>query len=220
MGKSGDAGAADGPEPALLTSFHVRKARAGDRRSLDWLIERFSPLLRAAAEYRMTGSLRRLYDPEDIVHDVWVTALPRLEELSPRDERYTPVLLKFLSTTLLYKVKNLVQKHIRGKPPREERKEGPGTGLDPLDRVAAKEAGPASRLVRKERKDMVASSLDKLDPRDRELIILRGIEQHAYAEISAILGEDAKQLAVRYQRALKKLRSRLPGSIYDELDDS
>lgn len=204
----------------MLTSFHVRKARAGDRRSLEWLIERFSPLLRAAAEYRMTGSLRRLYDPEDIVNEVWVTALPRLEGLSPRDERYTPVLLKFLSTTLLYKVKNLVQKHIRGKPSREERPEGHGTSMDPLDRIAAKGFGPATRLVHGEQRDMIAASLEKLDPRDRELIILRGIEQHAYKEISAILGEDAKQLAVRYQRALKKLRSRLPGSVYDELDDA
>ena len=49
---------------------------------------------------------------------VWVVALPRLPELPPRDERHTPVLLKFLSTTLLYRINNLVQKHIRGKPGR------------------------------------------------------------------------------------------------------
>jgi hypothetical protein len=34
-----------------------------------------------------------------------------------------------------------------------------------------------------------------------------------------VLGADAKVLAVRYQRALEKLRRELPGSVYDELGD-
>jgi RNA polymerase sigma factor (sigma-70 family) len=204
-----------------VTSYHVRRARGGDRESLDWLIERFSPLLHAAAEYRLTRSLRRLYDPEDIVNEVWATALPRLPDLSPRDERYTPVLMKFLSTTLLYKIKNLVQKHIRGKPPRAEAGGGQGgdTAADPLDRIPAQGTGVASRLRKSETRDLVAASLEKLEPRDREIIVLRGIEQHPYQEIAAILGVDAKVLAVRYQRAIDKLRRALPGSVYDEFED-
>jgi RNA polymerase sigma-70 factor (ECF subfamily) len=210
-----------GADPALVTSYHVRRARGGDRESLDWLIERFSPLLRAAAEYRLTKSLRRLYDPEDIVNDVWATALPRLPELSPRDERYTPVLMKFLSTTLLYKVRNLVEKHIRGKPPREEARgpRGEDASGDPLDRLAAGGTGVASRLGREETRDLVAASLAKLDPRDREIIVLRGIEQHPYREIAAIVGDDPAVLAVRYQRALEKLRRALPGSVYEEFEE-
>jgi DNA-directed RNA polymerase specialized sigma24 family protein len=45
---------------------------------------------------------------------------------------------------------------------------------------------------------------------------LRGIEQESYKAIAAQLGEDAAVLAVRYQRALAKLRRELPGSIFDE----
>ena len=212
----------EGPrDPALVTSYHVRRARGGDRESLDWLIERFSPLLRAAAEYRLTRSLRRLYDPDDIVQEVWVTAIPRLPELSPRDERYTPVLMKFLSTALLYKIKNLIQKHIRGKPARQEAS-APGaedTRADPLDQLPAGDTGVASRLGRQETRDLVAESLEKLDPRDREIIVLRGVEQHPYREIASIVGADPKVLAVRYQRALEKLRRALPGSVYEEFGD-
>ena len=56
--------------------------------------------------------------------------------------------------------------------------------------------------------------------RDREIIVLRGIEQHAYREIAVLLNEDAKALAVRYQRALEKLRQLLPSAIFDEFDDN
>lgn len=199
--------------PGELTSYHVRRARTGDEASLAWLIERLSPLLHASAEYRLGKTLRTLYDPEDIVNDVWVTALPRLHELPSRDERYTPVLLKFLTTTLVYRINNLVQKHIQGKP---VRKRGEGDE-DPLDEVAARTTGILRRMARKETQDLVRQCLDRLEPRDRELLILRGIEQHPYQEIAVILGADAKSLAVRYQRALEKLRREIPGSVYEEL---
>lgn len=203
-------------EAHALTSFHVRKARGGDEESLAWLIERLSPLLREAAQYRLGKKLRRLYDPEDIVNDVWVTALPRLHELSARDARFTPVLLKFLSTTLMYRVNNLVQKHIQGKPVQKLAL----PEADPLDELEARTTGIVRRASRKETGDIVRRGLDLLEPKDRELLVLRGIEQHSYSEIATVLGVDAKTLAVRFQRALEKLRRQLPGSIYEELSDS
>lgn len=202
-------------QPQALTSFHVRRARSGDELSLTWLVERISPLLRAAAEYRLGRTLRALYDPEDIVHDVWVTVLPRLHELPSRDERYTPVLLKFLSSTLRFRISNLIQKHISGKPVRQLASEE----RDPLDEAVAHTTDIVHRAARNEVCRLIAAGLERLEPRDQEIIVLRGIEQHPYQEIAAVLGADAKVLAVRYQRALEKLRRELPGSVYDELGD-
>lgn len=78
----------DGEEP---TSIHVRRAHAGERESLAWLITRFSSLLRLQASYRLRGTLRRIYDPDDLVDDVWVAVLPRLGDLEERGGRMTPV---------------------------------------------------------------------------------------------------------------------------------
>ena len=202
-----------------LTSYHVRQARAGDRTSLEWLVEKFSPLLLANARYRLGKVLGRLYDPDDIVNDVWVVALPRLPELPARDDRYTPVLLKFLSTTLLYRVNNLVAKHIRGKPRKETSAASAETGSsDPVDRLADDGTGLLTGVLRKEKSDVVGATLGKLEERDRELVILRGIEGQSYKEIAVLVGRDSKVLAVQYQRALQKLRDKLPGSVFDELD--
>jgi RNA polymerase sigma factor (sigma-70 family) len=204
----------EGQNPALLTTFHVRRAREGSETSIEWLVNRFAPLLRAQAEYRLQKTLRSLYDPEDLVQDVWAVTLPKLRELAARDDRYTPVLLKFLSTTLLLRVKGLVEKHLKGKPARLAGEEG----NEALEQLAAESTGASSRLARREVRDQITVALDRLEAKDRELIVLRGIEQHAYKEIAVLLRADAKSLAVRYQRALEKLRRELPGSIYEELE--
>src|SRR5262245_59213008 len=79
-----------GEGPPALTTFHVRRARVGDEDSLAWVVERFSPLLRVAAEHRLGRVLRSIYEPDDLVQEVWLVALPKLAEISARDERYTP----------------------------------------------------------------------------------------------------------------------------------
>ena len=90
MARDNDETLANGGETAIeLTSLHLRQAVGGCADSLAWLVRRLSPLLIVQAEYRLGPDLRRVYDPEDLVDEVWVVALPRLGELSARDGRYT-----------------------------------------------------------------------------------------------------------------------------------
>ena len=205
--------------PADLTTYHVRQAHGGDEESLRWLVARFTPLLLAAAGYRLGPRLRDLYEPEDIVQDVWAVALPRLSDLVPRSGRYTPVLLKFLGTTLILRVQHLTRKHIR-----EARKPAPAAPADPeapesddpFQSLPARQTTILRRLIRRERGDLVSAALEQLEERDRGILILRGIEGQPYREIGLLLKEDAKSLAVRYQRALEKLRRELPRSVFEE----
>ena len=60
-----------------LTTFHVRRAREGDAPSLEWVVNRFAPVLLANARYRLGKGLSKIYDPEAIVNDVWAVALPK-----------------------------------------------------------------------------------------------------------------------------------------------
>jgi RNA polymerase sigma factor (sigma-70 family) len=206
-------------ESEELTTYHVRQARQGNLESLEWLVEKFSPLLLANARYRLGKTLGALYDPEDIVNDVWLVTLPKLPELPSRDSRYTPVLLKFLSTTLLYRVNNLVEKHIRGKPQKEHAVQSETSVRDPVDEIESQQTAMIRKVMRGEIGDLLEEGLGRLDERDRELVILRGIEQQPYKEIATLLGRDRKILAVQYQRALDKLRGLLPGSIFEEFDE-
>lgn len=198
-----------------LTTHHVRRAAEGEAGSLDWIVARFSPFLLVHARQRLLPRLRDLYDPEDLVQDVWAVALPRLGSLPERGGRLTPVLLKFLGTTLLNRYGNLLQKHIQGKPLRQHG-EGASDGIDAMPKDVT---GAITHAVRNEQAERVRVAIDQLAPRDREVLVLRGLEQGSPEDVALVIGTSRQDVAVRYHRALKRLRKQLPGTILDEIGD-
>lgn len=205
------------PTPDALTTLRVREAMGGDASSTAWLVERFSPLLLAQASHRLRGplaALARTHAPEDLVQDVWVRALPRLDGLAARDGRMTPVLVRFLATTMLHRLNSLAQTHLRADGARRQ------DSLDPAAEAGfAESARIVSQIASHERIDVVRRAIDALDDDDRTLVVLRAIEQNPVSDIALLLGEKPNTIAVRYRRALDRLRARLPGSVFEELQD-
>lgn len=195
------------------TTELVHQALSGDPQGLSQLVVRISPWLIVQASYRLGPLLRRLYDPEDLVQDVWLAILPKLADLARPDRRQTPVVVKYLSAALLYRVQNLIEKHLSGKPTMLETSGG-GPGLD---RLSESVTGAFTSLVMRERKDLLEQALATLEERERALIVLRGIEQHRVAEVAAVLSLTPNAVSVGYRRACHKLRSRLGGVLLDDL---
>lgn len=189
----------------------MRHARSGDSKSIAWLVGRFAPALLAQANYRLRRLPRGIYDAEDLVQDAWIAALPRLPDLPARDQRYTPVLMRFLSTALLNRSNTLVKKHLKGKPLKESFSEAASKFADDATQAV-------SRTLRSEASDALRAALDDLSAQDRELIILRGIEQHRNETVAKLLDLKPNTVAVRYRRALERLKRKLAGSVFDELD--
>ncbi len=192
----------------VLTTLHVRRAIGGDRESVEWLVTRFSPLLLAQAAHRLTGSLKGAIDPEDLVQDVWVRTLPRLTGLTPQGGRITPVVVKFLGTTLLNRVNTLLQKRILN-----QKYEEPDASALPADVTAA-----LPGLLRREREDAVRKAIESLPDDDRAIVVLRGIEQNAVEDIGLVLGMKPNTVSQKYRRALDRLRTALPGSVFEEFE--
>lgn len=202
-----------------MTSLHVRRALDGDANSLEWVIARLSPVLLAQARYRLNPKLRRHVDPEDLVNEVWMVALPRLSEFDVAGPRYTPALLRFLSLTLLNRVNNLFQKFIQGKPlALSGSNDGGGDeAASPLAELEAEHTGVVTRVVQEETHGLVLDRIEELSSDDREVIILRGVEQNPNKDVAVLLGLEPNTVAVRYKRALARLRKSLPDSVFDEL---
>lgn len=199
-----------GAEPVPETTIRVRRALEGDALSLAWIIERFSPLLLAYATHRLGAALRRRLDPEDLLQEAWLISLPALQGLSPRDGRYTPVILRFLSTTIRHRILKLYE---RQRVAREESITIDSGHFDPSM------TGVVSAAVRSESRRAVVRAIDELSEADREILLLRGVEGRAHAEIGASLEITPEASAVRYHRALARLRERLPATILDELPE-
>lgn len=203
-----------------MTTIHVRRAVGGDEESLGWIVERLSPLLLSQARYRLSRHLRGLYDPEDMVQEAWMTALGKLGDLVPRKDRITPVLIKFLSQILLNQYRNLLHKHVHGKPLRVPiTQDSSAAGLE-SQLMGRDQIGVVTNAIRSEVGERVLRSIESLGEIDKEIVILRGIEQAANHEISLIMNLEEGTVATRYHRALQKLRASMPESVFSELPDA
>lgn len=194
-----------------LTSLHARGAARGDAQSIGWLVERLSPLLLAQAEYRLGQRLRAHCDPHDLVQDVWLRVLPHLGSLQPQGGRMAPVVLRYLGVTLLHRVRDLLEKFVLGKPAVA------GGVEDSAVAPAADATGVLGAVLRAERARAVHEVLATLEARDREVLVLRAIEQRDNAEVAALLGIDRDAASMRFRRALDRLRAVLPADLADEL---
>lgn len=214
MPPSSDPLPADSSRAHDLPATTVQLARAveGDANSLTWIVDHLSPALRAYAAYRIGRVLRQHYDPDDLVHDAWLAALPKLQELiAGNDRRRTPVLLKYLSNTIVFRIRDLARRHARG---------APEPAMPPPSEIPAAVSGAVTRACRRERHDELHRQLDELEPQDREILLLRGIEQLSADATATLLGLGVEATHKRFQRALAKLRARLPESVFAELGDA
>ncbi|MCA8941566.1 MAG: sigma-70 family RNA polymerase sigma factor [Planctomycetes bacterium] len=193
------------------TTRLVRLARGGDADGLGQLVQRLSPLLTTQARFRAARSLPDV-DPDELVQEVWLRAIPRLPELDARDGRHTPVVVRFLATTLLNLTNELVRSRIRARRTLADGgSDAPGVSALPDETV-----GVVSRALRSERHDELTRALVELTPEERELVVLRGIEQQDNQDVAALLGQTPNAVSLRYNRLLRKLRDKLRGGLFDE----
>jgi RNA polymerase sigma-70 factor, ECF subfamily len=198
-------------------TLHVRGAIQGERASVEWVVTHFTPFLLAQAHYRVGRHLRGLYDPEDLVQRTWAIALGRLDTIQPRRDRYTPVLMSFLSSVLLQDYRNLLSKHINRRRELQADRESRDTSEDQMAQIPATTSGVTTKAIRGARAAELWEAMQKLPDEDREVLILRGIEQLPFKAIDVRLGINIGTLRWRYHEALKKLKPLFPVQMLEEL---
>jgi RNA polymerase sigma-70 factor, ECF subfamily len=77
------------------------------------------------------------------------------------------------------------------------------------DRLMANGTSPSRRMIRDELRRRVQAALERLAQRDREILVMRHLEEMSAADIAAILGISEGAVRVRLLRALTRLRALL-----------
>jgi RNA polymerase sigma-70 factor (ECF subfamily) len=144
-----------------LTSFElVLRAKTGDERARDLLIERYQSRLRRWAHGRLPPSARGAHETHDLVQDTLLQVLNNLDRFNPRHEG---AFQGFVRTILANRIRDLARRwNRRGISDPIEGDELPGHGVSPLDEAIGAEI-----------RGRYEAALMRLRPEDRELIIAR-----------------------------------------------
>jgi RNA polymerase sigma-70 factor (ECF subfamily) len=81
-----------------------------------------------------------------------------------------------------------------------------------VERLARSGSSPSAGLLAAELRDRLRAALDLLEPHDREVLVLRYLEQLPTKEVAAVLGISDAAVKTRHRRALERLRRRMDSS--------
>jgi RNA polymerase sigma-70 factor (ECF subfamily) len=97
--------------------------------------------------------------------------------------------------------KRSVRREEQWKPPLPDE-----SALDLANRLLHRGSSPSARLRREEARGRVRDALEQLPEGDREVLVLRHLEQLSTAEIAAVLEISEGAVYTRHLRALERLR--------------
>jgi RNA polymerase sigma factor (sigma-70 family) len=173
----------------LVVTDLVTRARTGDKRAWDALVERHAPLIWSICRRYRLGRA----DAEDVAQAVWLRLVDQLASI-----RDPAAIAGWLATTA------------RRECWRVARATGPQTAWPGLDAEAIPdEQAPTveQELLAAERHAALREAFAQLAPRDQQLIaIVIADPPVPYAEISARLGIPVGSIGPSRARCLKKLR--------------
>ena len=201
--------------PSPDTEELIEQASQGDPNALQHLLVRHRGRLRKMVAVRLDRRLAARVDPSDVVQEALAEAIQHFPEyLRTRPLPFSAWLRQFAWQRLV----KLHRHHIRAQKRSVRREEALPMPL-PEDsvlrlarRLLARGSSPSQALIHDELRERLRVALDQLAPHDREILVMRNLEQLPVAEIAAVLGLTEGAVKVRHLRALQRLRSILGDS--------
>jgi RNA polymerase sigma-70 factor (ECF subfamily) len=191
------------------TDWLVEQARSGDAEARKRLMERHRPRLRQMVSLRLDPRLAARVDPSDVVQEALASAYPRLDDyLRDPPLPFYPWLRQFAWDCLLQLHRRHIAAHRRSVT--REAAWQPGLSSDSVlqlsQQLLSRGSSPSNHLIRQELLDRLQAAMAQLAPKDREILVMRNLEQMPAAEIAAVLGIKEGTVRVRHLRALERLR--------------
>jgi RNA polymerase sigma-70 factor (ECF subfamily) len=191
----------------------------GDGSALPRLLEKHRDGLRQMVAVRFDRRLAPRVDASDVVQEVLKVANRRF----PQYLRTRPLPFAcWLDQIAAAKLKEQRRWHVVAQRRSVER-ESPGVLLQsdtsaavPADRLIDSGTSPSGQVQRAEQNDQVRAAVERLPPRDRQLVILRCLEGRPAAEVGQVMGISPENVRTRYVRALKRLKGLLHDAAREE----
>ena len=173
----------------------------GDKSALEHLLACHRDYVKRVVELRMDDALRARVDPSDVVQETQLMVMNRIDDYLQQRSTSFRVWLRQETIEKLIDVRrqHLAQKRNVKRDLRLS---------DASSRSIAQQllgASPSRLLQRKELAAQVRDAIESLSEIDREVIMLRHIEQLTNVEVAEVLNIDAAAVRQRHGRAIRRL---------------
>src|SRR5262245_21038590 len=189
----------------------IDRAGRGDEAARHRLLEHYRDYLRRMVAVRLDRRLAPRIDASDIVQEALVEADRRLDGyLRQRPIPFYAWLRQIAGDRIVDAHRLHVASQKRSVTREDFAGELPDESSFALARcLLADDTSPSDRLIRQEEHEEIPGAIDALPPKDREVLVMRHLEQLGTAEIAATLGVTEGAVKVRLLRALVRLRVQL-----------
>jgi RNA polymerase sigma-70 factor (ECF subfamily) len=197
----------------------IERVARGDGAARQQLLARHRARLRQMIAVRLDRRVAARVDPSDVVQEALADAARKLSAyVRERPLPFYPWLRR-LAWERLVKVH---RRHLRTRR-RNASREEPGvlnlpdeSAAELAQRLVSFGSSPSRQLLRAELRERVRAALADLGERDREVLVLRYLEQLSTRDVAAVLGISEGAVKVRHLRALERLRRLLGDDLGEE----
>lgn len=176
------------------TELLALAVQTGDRDTFHRLYSRVAPAVLAWAELRIPAHLRSLVSPDDLVQEVWFRAHAKISDYDSK-RSFRAWIFGFANRVLF-----------------EAFRQKSTGGADDLhfSAVPAEVTTVVRKAARNEGTTALLSVFGELDPDDKKLLALRGIEGLAFEKVAEEFGVTSAVVRKRWERLRKRLADEKP----------
>jgi RNA polymerase sigma-70 factor (ECF subfamily) len=196
------------------------RLNGGDEAARAALLPRHGNRLRRLIALRLDRRLAARVDLSDVLQEALADAADKLDEYA----RSRPLpFYPWLRQLAWERLAQLYRRHVRAARRSVSREESlrltlpDSSALALADRLAARDSSPGARLDQEELRGWVQAALARLGDGDREVLVLRFLEDLSTREMAAVLGVTEAGVKTRQLRALRRLRDLLDDALPKEL---
>jgi RNA polymerase sigma-70 factor (ECF subfamily) len=194
----------------------LSRARSGDPLALTALFDHFRDRLRLMVRLRLDRRLCRRLDASDVLQEAYLVAAQRFADYL-RDPSI-PIFL-WLRLVTGQKLTDLHRHHL-GAQSRDAGMEvslhrgalPQASSVSLAELLLGRLTSPTRAACRAEMQVRLQEALNRLEPIDREVLVLRHFEELSNGEVAQALDLGKTAASNRYIRALKRLKEALAGS--------
>lgn len=190
----------------------IRLAREGQEDALGTLLSTYRNYLRVLAATCIDRNVRSKADPSDVVQEALLKAHGHFHEFrGTTEQEWIAWVRRILVNTIaeLHRRFSLAGRRVSRERPLEAAMERSSVMLRNL--VPAPGSSPSQHAQREELGVVLADALSELEPDDREVVILRSLQELEWGEIAERMQRSRGAVRMLWSRALQRMGPLLKG---------